>query len=345
MKSKPWREFERVVAAIHIARSKGARVTWNEEIDGRQFDVAVRFNDGLYDYLTLIECKRYEAAVPVEKAEAFVTKSRGVKANKAVMISSSGFQSGCLKVAKDNGISLLTLSEAWQLPGELEEWEFRDALIVFEVKVAKVDGSVFVLPDVNGRLGHLINSSKVIYVDGKTKALWELIAPRLDPEAAPNSSDVIALPLGGCRLTVPYELENEQITGISFRLERRTMPFHKGPALDRSKLEKLMHRYELVDEVAKTTVTVEALGLPLGFDTQLQAGKFYTNPSLGNNYVVEKVVDDTAQILLLESYVHGDLIQARYVQDVKYQWQYVEIIDPNELSRLERMYVAHKLTV
>jgi len=90
---------------------------------------------------------------------------------------------------------------------------------------------------------------------------------------------------------------------------------------------------------------VEALGLPLGFDTQLQAGQFYTNPSLGNNYVVEKVVDNKVQILLLESYLHGHLLQARYVQDLQYQWQYVEIVDGNELSRLERMYVAHKPTV
>jgi hypothetical protein len=55
---KKWKKFERVVAAIHVAENSGATVTWNEHINGRQFDVAIRFKFQFYDYLTLIECKR-----------------------------------------------------------------------------------------------------------------------------------------------------------------------------------------------------------------------------------------------------------------------------------------------
>ena len=49
--------------------------------------------------------------MPVEKVEAFVTKSRAAKANKAVIVSTEGFQSGAAKVAKEHGISLLTVEE------------------------------------------------------------------------------------------------------------------------------------------------------------------------------------------------------------------------------------------
>lgn len=85
MSTPKWKKFERIVAAIHVAEAKGATVTWNEDIGGRQFDVAIRFKSQFYNYLTLIECKDWSDAVPAEKVDAFVTKSRKAGANKAIM--------------------------------------------------------------------------------------------------------------------------------------------------------------------------------------------------------------------------------------------------------------------
>jgi len=48
-----------------------AQVKWNDSINGRQFDVTLRFRKGLYDYLTVIECKDYSSSVPVGEVEAF----------------------------------------------------------------------------------------------------------------------------------------------------------------------------------------------------------------------------------------------------------------------------------
>ena len=88
-KDKKWRKFERLVAAIHVARQNGATVIWNDKINGRQFDVTIRFDAGFYDYLTVIECKNYSTAVKAEKVEAFITKASRAKANKAIMASTS----------------------------------------------------------------------------------------------------------------------------------------------------------------------------------------------------------------------------------------------------------------
>jgi hypothetical protein len=117
--NEAWKHFERVVAAIHMAKDSGASVTWNEDIDGRQFDVAIRFKFRFYDFLTLIECKNFKRRVPVEKVEAFVTKSRSAKADKAIMVSANGFQEGCRKVANENKIELYTLREVERIPSEL----------------------------------------------------------------------------------------------------------------------------------------------------------------------------------------------------------------------------------
>ena len=74
-----------LVAALHYAANGGGRVTWNEAIGRRQFDVTIRFRHGMHDYLTVIECKDQKTPVSDSDVEAFVTKARGVQANKAVV--------------------------------------------------------------------------------------------------------------------------------------------------------------------------------------------------------------------------------------------------------------------
>ena len=45
--------LERIVAGIHAVTRGSANVSWNEIINGRQFDVAVRFTLGTLSYLVL----------------------------------------------------------------------------------------------------------------------------------------------------------------------------------------------------------------------------------------------------------------------------------------------------
>ena len=101
---KKWKKFERVVAAIHVAEHSGATVTWNDHINGRQFDVVIRFKFQFYEYLTLIECRDEQRRVEAGDVDAFVTKSRDAGANKAIIVSSSGFQSGAKTIAERHNI-------------------------------------------------------------------------------------------------------------------------------------------------------------------------------------------------------------------------------------------------
>src|ERR1700730_13796760 len=107
MASEKWKHFERLVAAIHKAADQGAEVRWNEKINGRQFAVTVRFKKGLYDYLTVVECKDYATPVPVGDVEAFVTKAKDAHANCAVIASPNGFQSGAQDVAAKHDMKLI----------------------------------------------------------------------------------------------------------------------------------------------------------------------------------------------------------------------------------------------
>ena len=71
----------------------------------------VRFTQTGYDFLTVIECKKEKSKVPVKEVEAFVTKSRSVRANKAVMVSKYGYQSGSIEVGQREDVTLLSLIE------------------------------------------------------------------------------------------------------------------------------------------------------------------------------------------------------------------------------------------
>jgi hypothetical protein len=80
------------------------------------------------------------------------------------------------------------------------------------------------------------------------------------------------------------------------------------------------------------------LGLPLGFDTIFETGKFYVSPNLGGNYFCKRIDNNIAHLFLVESYAFGILIQVEFTQEIKYQSRYVEILDPKEIKRLTKMY-------
>src|SRR3546814_15284430 len=120
--------LERIVAGIHVVTMEGAEVIWNEKINGRQFDVVVRFQVGTLRYLVLIEVKNRSRKVTAEHIESFVTKARDQNASKTVVVSAAGFQSGAVLVAERHGVDLFTVTfdeSKIRLPSEMTRSEER----------------------------------------------------------------------------------------------------------------------------------------------------------------------------------------------------------------------------
>jgi hypothetical protein len=118
LRSRPkWRRFEKVVAAIHRLKCEGALVQFDEKIIGqlskrkRQCDVTLRFSNGYYDFLLVVECKDKNRPVKVEEVEALCQKLRDIRADKGVIVSAHGFQAGAVAVAEKTGVDLFTLKE------------------------------------------------------------------------------------------------------------------------------------------------------------------------------------------------------------------------------------------
>ena len=144
----------------------------------------------------------------------------------------------------------------------------------------------------------------------------------------------------GVKLKVPGLWDNEKVEGIKVIYKKMDFVNIKGdvPLVDDHLFEKMHTYYCMKNEVTGEDTSIMAIGVHLGFDTKIEAGKFYNNPQLGNNYFIESINNELALIYLLESYMKSNLIQAVYYQDIKYQNQYVIINDEDEIERLSRLY-------
>lgn len=116
-KSPRWREFERLIARIHNQLYPNGVVQHNEHIVGvsgqkRQFDVTIRCKLGPHETLTVVDCKKHKAPVDIGYIEQFRVQANDVKADMAVIVSTSGFTRGAIAQATTLNVRLLTFEDA-----------------------------------------------------------------------------------------------------------------------------------------------------------------------------------------------------------------------------------------
>lgn len=338
---KSWQQFERIIAAIEMATSRGAKVTWNENIEGRQFDVAIRFTNGPHQYLTLIECKDQKQPVAVEKVDAFATKARDAGANKAVLVSSSGFQSGCLAVAKRHGIDLFRLNERLKMPPGADQAPERTTLGAYDFIIHFMEARApLPIPESNNRLDYLL-SKGVINLRGAKESLKHMLDRTLSQISLPKEfeqPEAVKIPMMGALLEIPTLLEATPVRSLSFQLVKQRKRFLPPSGMDHHLMQKLNLSFEMFDCVREIQVTaIDALDIPIGFNTTFKPGSYYTN-MLDQSYYCESIENDSVWIVLIEGYSHGNLIQVSMNAKLEVSKYYVEITDLPELLRLQKMY-------
>ena len=338
-------KFERVVAAIHRAQVSGGEVRWNDVINGRQFDLTIRFKFGLHDYLTVIECKHYSGRVSVETVDALVTKARDVQANKAILVSSNGYQSGCIPVAERHGISLLVLSE--NIAEDVSHFAdvFVPALNIYGARLVLHNGELFEFEDVAGRLAYLMSQSRVMGHSGATTPNelirnWQLSKPSISLKG--ESSVSIELD-AGARISIPHDGEFEA-KRFEFKCEIIQAALARGPMVDRRLLSALATEFQLSDVSGNLLQTASMRDLDLGEPDGVRPDHFYSQPELHIHYYCLKIIDGLATWIIVESYQHGHLFQATATQKIEHSKHYLEVTDKRLLTRLRSMlkeYLQH----
>lgn len=336
-----WRKFEKIIAGIHKFAEMGARVVRDDHVIGkitkrrRQIDVSVRFTHGFSEYLLIVECKNYKHKVPVRDVEALRTKMQDVGADRAVMVTTVGYQAGAIETARAYNIELRTLSE------EIGDWvnivkrqlirvpffagaEFDhdplDRPLVFEQSSLGYEEVVFLRPTEGKR--------PVTFAELIKNIAWQLHQhdERLPAEA-----------------TVPFDppwqvvFPNQQpffVHGVKLWFEPHVLRTeHK---ID---LPPRVSKYIYEDVIRADRREVPANAVPIGLDTVLEPNKYYSNDRGGYYKCLEITGSD---VLWLEMNIRqdekGQAFHGEFVQDIKYACYYVPVIDPVELASLERIY-------
>lgn len=111
-------EFEMYCLKILSAYAESEKVTdfsitHNEKIEASdgvyQIDIYAEFVAMSVKFKVIVECKRYTSPIEREKITVLADKVRSLGANKGILMSTSGFQSGAIEYAKVHGISLIQI--------------------------------------------------------------------------------------------------------------------------------------------------------------------------------------------------------------------------------------------
>jgi hypothetical protein len=333
--------FEKLVAAIHLINETDSKVRWNEKINGRQFDVTIRTKSDACDSLTVIECKNSKP-VPAKEVDAFVTKSTDINADKAIMVSSSGYQAGAEKVANKHKIELFTLKAVCEIPKGLDASQIVHALNIYDVKLHLPIGKIHIpLPEERNMLPYLIKHT--IFKRDKMRAPLGAILESLRKELSTRAHDKAQeyfLPLQrGTKAASPILEKEKTISGLSFKYELVPAQILKGDiAIDPHLVDPVFTKYHYENINTREQFVIPNKDIRIGFDTELEAGKFYEEPRLEALYYCKNINLEVARMFLVESYQHGDLFQMEFTQKLEDAKHYIEIKDKKEIARLMRLY-------
>lgn len=336
--SDRWKRFERLVAAVHQAAGADSDVRWDEVISGRQFDVVIRFRQGLHEYLTVVECKDYNHAVPVHEVEAFVTKSRDVHAHKAVMASSSGFQSGAQEVASKHNITLIEIADSAEIDPSIFGARWAGVTPVFHIQTIELeyhDGEAKRLPEEGNRLTYY-GRHVIIQVGSRQQTLESAIhmpSPEDFKELEEYREFVIPCE-ADARVIGPAdgEIPLKPLSRIRIRAGLSEARILDGPRMFDPNL--LAPDVIVRDVATGEEKSFKRSGLKLGFKTKFAQGCFYGQPEIGHYFYCYEIKDNVARLYLVESFQLGELIQAEITVEARHANYYVPVTDEPNLKRL-----------
>ena len=341
--------LERIVAGIHSQTSDGADVLWNEIINGRQFDVVVRFKLGTLSYLVLIEVKNRTRKASASDVEAFTLKAKDQNANKSVFVTTAGYQSGAIEVAKRHGVDLFTVSfsdkkpalspqTSWVSvkqkgvsdPPHMEVGEASPMNAIEEVALIYSDGRNIPLPDEPSQMNYYAQKTTV---SGK-RTLHEILqsVPIPDLELNETFSNEFAFE-DAIDIQPPDELffPSGTVRALRYKVTTRLGRLISGNI----RVEPTAFTSPIVytDILTGEAIQFTAASLPLGVK-RVCANQFYFGLHPLRYYYCASVEDSVVHWKLIESFQNAILLRGSFTQQIRYSRYYIPVADEKILKRL-----------
>lgn len=358
--------LERIVAGIHAVTTEDAEVTWNETINGRQFDVVVRFVLGTLRYLVLVEVKNRTRKASVEDLDAFINKARDQLANKAVFVTAAGYQSGALSVAERHGVDLFTVAfdeqevevsqsgtyllmphpNAPDIPDgavpELKIGEVETILAIEQATLIYTNRKRWVLPDEQSQMRYYVE--KTLFDDGSSlndlmqtlrlpvPELGETLRERVRvrPARRINPPDDYYYPQGKLA-AIECVIASRKSRGLSGNIQIDPSVF-RHPVV-----------YTNVQTGEASHFSLDQL--PLGAK-RVEPGMFYFNLHPLRYFYCDSIEDGLIRWHMVESFQSGHKHNSTFTQKVRYSSYYIPVTDKVILKRLKRRLADYlELTV
>jgi hypothetical protein len=349
--SDKWKHFERLVAAVHQVADRGSDVRWNELINGRQFDVTIRFRHGLYDYLTVVECKDYKTAVPVQEVEAFIVKSADVHAHHAVMASTSEFQSGAQDVARRHNVTLIQVSDSADVDPSIfgAQWAGDTPVVhIQRIELEYCDGEKKRLPEASNVLTYYAQQVR-IQSGSQQHSLEDAIEPHKSYFLNGGTEEYRACVIScaaGARVVGPDDgvVPLKPLARIHVRARLTTARVLTGPT---------MFEPDLLspDVIVRNVATGEEKSfnrydLKPGFNTNFDVGTFYEQLPHRIYYYCDEINGEVARLYLVESFQLGQLFQAEVTVQTQHANYFIPVSNEETIKRLrlrlERLKASQK---
>jgi hypothetical protein len=294
----------------------------------------------------VVECKDYAKPVPAEKVDALVTKSRDAGADKAIMVSASGFQEGAIQVAKRHNIQLFSLKTLSNTADHIIIDTLMPVLWIYDFRFQEEGkNSEIAFPEEPGVLRLFLRDQKIEGpgVDTTPEQILEDIRDEISKSATaatqrflvkfPKGTVIIHPNLGNRTPITSFSIHYQLITAGDLKT---TEGLGVDPYFDGS-------IYKLQNEITNEGAIIDSSKLKLGFNTILEPGRYYHNPKLGFSYYCLEVRNSKADMVLIESYQNGQLLQATLRGSPKeWWWQFIEVTDKKEIERLTKLYKKYQ---
>lgn len=342
--------IEMITAGLNRLSMPEANVQWNATVEGRQFDVLITCQAGLHTVLLAFEVKDRKRPVSVDQIDAFVTKAKDLGANKTVFVSTSGFQSGAIIVAKRHKMDLFKLSfvdgkgpklppqyvavtKAGKGPSEpprLYEGEVQQGNVVQRISLMYDDGSQVDLPDEMSQMTYYANK----IMDDTGASLNSFISSYVNQDIGVGVVKTIRIPTS-TSIVAPdaYFVPNGHLQCIEVDVVGHEMKtLHGNIRMEMSSFS-MPVRYENV--VTGEHIESDIRDLPVGHREPKVGSYFFLYFPLRYFYC-DSVSNGLMTVYLVESFQMGELVQAIFKQETKYAAHYIPLTDKKIEARLHQ---------
>ena len=345
--------LERIVAGIQARTTSAASVVWNEVLNGRQFDVSVRFTNGTLTYLVLIEVKNRVRKASASDIEAFITKSTENFASKSVFVTAAGFQSGAIDAARKHGIELFTVefdrsqlslgssnstvliqsqSRAPPTAPVVEVGPEILAAMIEGVTLVYKDGTRAEIPSEQTQMRYYVRHTTL--ADGRS--LDDLISDVPIYRISLGERQVKRVKVKPPQKIAPpdeYFFKSGVVREVVFSAVGEMARLLSGnirfdPAMIRSKI---IYRNVLSGEVSEYSLDQ----LPMQFE-ELRSGEFYCLEHPLRYFYCDRIANGMVSWVLVESFQAEQLLQAEFTQEARYGSYMVPVKDKATIARLNK---------